>query len=298
MTISIELFPPRNPEGSARLDTLLAQLFGFQISKLSVTEGALASDAAGSMETVRHAQDLTGLPITSHLVSWGKTPAEIDWQIEKLRELGVRSILALRGDRRSTRSGAFPQGDQLTAYLSQTAPEFELGVAAYPEGHPEDHGFDQTLDILASKADAGARFAVTQFCFDLDAIERLREGMAARHIGLALQIGVLPVRDLGAAKRLAQQCGASIPAWIETWLSAWEQEADQAWNDQGATTLALDWCRELTARGFDDLHLYALNRAEPTISLLQGLDVGRSKERHAATRHRPSRADFASAPAF
>ncbi len=293
MPISIELFPPRNSEGAARLDTLLAGLSRYQISKLSVTEGALASDAAGSMETIERAQALTGLPITSHLVSWGKSEQEIVWQVEKLRTLKVRSILALRGDKRGTEPGVFAQADQLTAYLNKVAPEFEIGIAAYPEGHPEDRDFRQTLDILASKADAGARFAVTQFCFDLDALERLRQGLADRNIAIDLHVGVLPIRELASAKRLAQQCGADIPDWIATWIAAWEEETGQTWNDQGAAALALDWCQQLKTRGFDHLHLYALNRAQPTLDLLQGLDLG--KRRIATADRRPSRADFATA---
>lgn len=296
MTVSIELFPARNPAGRERLEALLKTLPRFAINGLSVTEGALASEAQGSVETIDQAQRLTGLPITSHLVAWGKCEAELDWQLDALSARGVRSILALRGDKRANSSGPIQRGDQLVAYLARKAPGFRVGVAAYPEGHPEDRDFQQTLDVLAAKADAGARFAVTQFSFDMAALERLREGLAKRGIALPLHIGVLPIRDLEAAQRLADRCGAALPSWVSTWVRTWEMESGQAWNDQGAAALGLDWCQQLRIRGFEHLHLYALNQPEPTVSLLRGLGLQRDWGQTAAL-FRPSRSDLASAPA-
>ncbi len=290
MSVSIELFPPRTADGEARLNALLTRLSAFEVAKLSVTEGALASDAEGSMETIAKAQVTTGLPITSHLAAWGKSRQDIDWQLDQLRHLDVRSVLALRGDKRDLAAGEFQQADQLTDYIAKSAPDMEIGVAAYPESHPEDQKFDQTLDILASKADSGARFAVTQFSFDMAALLRLREAMERRRIDLDLHIGVLPIRDLNSARRLALQCGANIPKWIETWIASWEGETGQSWNDLGAAALALDWCQQLQRGGFGHLHLYALNQAEPTLSLLNGLGLGIKAPPRAATI--PSRADF------
>lgn len=291
MNVSIELFPARTPEGGERLKALLSALPRYAVDNLSVTECALASDTQGSMETINLAQRLSGLPVTSHLVAWGKTEAELELQVEALRARSVSSILALRGDRRGSQHGAFERADQLVSYLRQHAPDIQVGVAAYPEGHPEDRDAQQTLDILAAKADAGARFAVTQFSFDLGALERLRDGLAQRGLDLPLHVGVLPIRELASAQRLADRCGAALPAWLEAWIATWEQETGAPWNDQGAAALCLDWCQRLQRSGFNTLHLYALNQPEPSLSILRGLGLRRDWGQTAAL-FRPSRAEL------
>lgn len=276
--ISLEFFPPKarrdwpaffqTVERLARLDPLFA----------SVTYGAGGSTNADSLEIVSRIQQEYGLETMAHLTCIGSTTGDIDRFLGDLAAAGVDNVLALRGDLPldgsvdvSSPSPLQYASDQVTLIRS-SFPEMGIGVAGYPEVHPEAESLQEDLSFLKLKLDRGADFAITQLFFDNslyhDFVKR------ARDAGITKPIipGILPVVSLKVIKRIISLCGASMPAGFLAEL----EQADQAGGAAAVQKVGIAHARrqikELLEAGVPGVHIYTLNRAEVVVELVEGLE--------------------------
>jgi len=265
IAVSFEFFPPKNEKMEAQLWEAVETLAPLRPEFVSVTYGAGGSTRTRTHATVERIIREAGLPAAAHLTCVEASRDEIREVAEQYWEVGVRHIVALRGDP-TTPGGSFvPHPDgyasaaELVAGLKRIAP-FEISVAAYPETHPEAQSAEADVDNLQRKLDAGADRAITQFFFDPDHFFGFRERLAARGIDAPLVPGILPVSNVAQTRKFAAQCGAAIPAWMEGLFEGLDERPDA--RKLVAATLAAEFCRRLYAGGVRDFHFYTLNRAE------------------------------------
>ena len=283
--ISFEVFPPRTPEGEQRLRQTLERLAPLRPAFVSVTCGAGGSATDASFGVIEALAEHPSLPVAGHLTCVGRSRAEIDAEITRYWDAGVRHIVALRGDvpAGATRFEPHPDGYagsvELVEAISRLAP-FEISVSAYPEPHPESVSMLHDLRVLARKADAGATRAITQFCFDTDQIVRLRERIAGAGVPLTVVPGILLATDFAGVSRMAERCGASIPAWLGERFHGLDDDP-QTRKLVGAI-VAAEQVDRLRREGFEDFHFYTLNQGELAPAVCRLLGVQPAPERTAA----------------
>jgi methylenetetrahydrofolate reductase (NADPH) len=276
MSVSFEVFPPRTPEAEQRLWQTLERLAPLGPSFVSVTCGAGGSATDATLGVLRAISGRTALPAAGHLTCVGRSRAETDAEVMRYWEAGVRHIVALRGDAPDAADHFEPHPEgyanavELVAGIRRLAP-FEISVAAYPEPHPDSQSVMHDLAVLARKADAGATRAITQFCFDTDAIVRLRERIRSAGISLTVVPGILLATDFAAVARMAQRCGASVPAWLGERFVGLDDDP-QTRKLLGAIAAA-EQVDRLRREGFEDFHFYTLNQADlaPAVCRLLGV---------------------------
>ena len=285
MSISFEVFPPRTPEGELRLQETLDRLAPLDPSFVSVTCGAGGSAKDATFGVLEGLGARGTMPAAGHLTCVGLSRAEMDAEIARYWSIGVRHIVALRGDVPAG-AGAFephPHGYassvELVEAIRRQAP-FEVSVATYPEPHPDSVSVLHDLRVLARKAEAGATRAITQFCFDTDAIAQLRDRIAGADIPLRVVPGIVLTTDFAATARMAGRCGASIPAWLNERFAGLDNDA-QTRKLVGAI-VAAEQVDRLRRDGFEDFHFYTLNQGELAPAVCRLLGVRPVPERSAA----------------
>jgi len=268
VAISFEFFPPKTADGEARLWDAIERLTPLHPSYVSVTCGAGGNPAEGTAPLVDALRAQAGLRAAAHLTCATAPRDAIDQIAEGYRASGVRDIVALRGDR--PKDGAKrPNGThysfavELVAALRRIG-GFEISVAAYPETHPEAASPDADFDNLRRKIDAGASRAITQYCFDTEAVLRLRDRMAAAGIEAPLSVGILPVHNFTQIRRFSEGCGAGVPDWLGALFEGLDDDPDQ--RALIGASVAAEQARRLIVEGITELHFYTLNRAELTVA--------------------------------
>ncbi|HYC94654.1 MAG TPA: methylenetetrahydrofolate reductase, partial [Sphingomicrobium sp.] len=218
----------------------------------------------------------TELTPAAHLTCVGATREEIDEIARSYWDVGVRHIVALRGDMPepgqayAPHPGGYANAAELVAGLKRVAP-FELSVAAYPEVHPDSDCLENDLDNLLRKIDAGADRAITQFFFSADSFLRFRDRIAAIRPDVEIVPGILPVSNVATARRFAGQCGAAIPEWMDRLFEGLDELP--AARQLVAATIAGELCGQLYAGGVRHFHFYTLNRAELAYAICHLLGV-------------------------
>ncbi len=261
--VSFEVYPPKSPEAAERLDGEIEKIGLFRPDFLSVTYGADGSGRESSLRLVERLQRRATLPITAHLTCVGSTRDETDAIARRWRDTGITRIAALRGDMPGggpwvSHPGGYANGADLVAGLRRIA-DFDIAVAAYPECHPDSADEAADLDNLKRKIDAGADTAITQFCFDTDAIVRLRDRAAAAGIAAPVIPGILPITHFARVAGFSRRCGAGIPDWLEAQFEGLDD--DPRTRDLVAVSVAAEQCLRLMAEGFERFHFFTLNRA-------------------------------------
>jgi methylenetetrahydrofolate reductase (NADPH) len=277
VALSFELFPPKTPAAAERLWQTVEQLRPLAPHYVSVTCGAGGNPAEGTAALVEALRRDARLAAAAHLTCACAPAAAVETIARHYWEAGVRHLVALRGDRPKD-AAARPAGAHhafardLVAALRRIAP-FEISVAAYPEAHPEAASAAADLDNLKRKVDAGAVRAITQYCFDTEQVLRFRDRMAAAGIAAPLAVGIMPVHDFGQIRRFSEGCGAGVPAWLGALFAGLEDDPDERL--RVGARVAAEQAGRLIAEGIRELHLYTLNRAEPTLAAcrLLGLDA-------------------------
>jgi len=277
-SFSFEFFPPKTDEGERLLWQAVRQLEPLDPTFVSVTYGAGGSTRDRTVRvTGRIAAETTLTPV-GHLTCVASSLAELRTVIGSYADAGVRHVLALRGDMPGGPDVAWeahPDGlehsDDLVRLVRDLG-QFCVGVAAFPEGHPEAAGdLDKDAEFLAQKFRAGAEFAVTQFFFDADDYFRLVD--RARRYGSDAPIipGIMPVTNVRQIQRFAQLSGAEFPAALADRLHAVEDDADavRAIGVEVATRL----CERLLDGGAPGLHFYTLNRSTSTREIYENLGL-------------------------
>lgn len=265
--ISFEFFPPKTEEAEGRLWGTVDKLKTLDPTYVSVTCGAGGNPAAGTAGWVKALRERKGLRAAAHLTCASSPRSEIDGLARHYWESGVRHIVALRGDRpkdgRDRTVDHYSCAIELVEALRRIG-DFEISVAAYPEVHPDATSADADLDNLKRKVDAGANRAITQYCFDTDAVLRFRDRMAEAGIDVPLAVGILPVHNFKQMRRFSESCGAGVPGWLTAMFEGLEDEPQQ--QALVGASVAAEQARRLIVEGIGQLHFYTLNRADLTIA--------------------------------
>lgn len=279
IAVSFEFFPPKTEKMAETLWESIQTLAPLRPRFVSVTYGAGGSTRERTHATVERILKETELTPAAHLTCVGASRDEIDAVARGYWELGVRHIVALRGDPPEPGAKFEPHPDgyanaaELVAGLKRIAP-FDISVACYPELHPDSGSRAADLDNLKRKVDSGADRAITQFFFSADSFFAFRDAAAAAGIDVELVPGILPVTNVATTRRFASQCGASIPDWLDDLFEGLDDLPSA--RQLISAAVAAELCGQLYAGGTRCFHFYTLNRAELSYAICHLLGV-RSK---------------------
>jgi len=278
--VSFEFFPPKTEKMEQTLWESIKTLEPLQPRFVSVTYGAGGSTRERTHATVERILNETPLTPAAHLTCVAASRAEIDALARDSCQLGVRNIVALRGDPPEAGTAYQPHPDgyanaaELVAGLKRVAP-FDISIAAYPECHPDSASRQADIENLKRKVDAGADRAITQFFFSPDCFFRFRDDAAAAGIDVEIVPGILPVSNVATTRRFAATCGASIPQWLDDLFEGLDDLP--AARQLIAATVAAELCGQLYAGGVRHFHFYTLNRAELSYAICHLLGVRAKK---------------------
>lgn len=278
--VSFEFFPPNTEKMNQTLWESIEKLAALEPRFVSVTYGADGSTRERTHDAVERIAQETSLTAAPHLTCIGADRAEIDDIAREYWDMGIRHLVALRGDPPPDATGYTPHANgyayasDLVAGLRKVA-DFDISVAAYPEVHPEAQNAIADLDNLRRKLDAGATRAITQFFFDVDTFLRYRDLCAAAGIESAIVPGILPITRFPQLQRFAEQCGASVPEWLCRRFDGLEDDAET--RQMIAASIAIEQVQRMQAEGISEFHFYTLNRSELTYAICHALGV-RSKQ--------------------
>ena len=276
---SLELFPPRTPEGAAKLPSTLKKLAATGPEFFSVTYGALGSDQNGTYDTLMTVVRETGVEAAPHLTCIGSTRGHIAALLQQYRDAGVKRIVALRGDLPATAysaaaPGEFHYANELVAFIRESHGDyFRIEVAAYPEMHPQAADIGSDFAHFKRKVEAGADAAITQLFYIADAYFAFRDRCAAAGITTPIVPGIMPITGFQNIVRFTGNCGADLPRWIRLRLEEL-QDDKPALLDFGTEVVAR-LCETLIKGGAPSLHFYTINQADPTLRLCSALGLGR-----------------------
>ena len=274
--VTFEFFPPKSEEMERTLWRSIEQLAVLEPRFVSVTYGADGSTRERTHAAVARILAETDLTAAPHLTCVGAGRGEIEEIARRYWDIGVRHLVALRGDPPKDLSGYRPHPDgypfaaELVAGLKRVA-DFDISVAAYPEVHPEARDAQFDLDNLKRKIDAGASRAITQFFFDVDVYLRFRDRCARAGIDSVIVPGILPITRFPQLERFAEQCGATVPAWLSERFEGLDDDAET--RQLIAASVAIEQVRALQREGIDEFHFYTLNRSELTYAICHALGV-------------------------
>ena len=271
--VSLEFFPPKTPEGADKLRAVRQQLYALKPEFCSVTYGAGGSTQEGTFTTVREIL-AEGVPAASHFSCIGATKASVREQLAMLKGMGVRRLVALRGDLPSGygAGGEFQYASDLVAFIrAETGQDFQIEVAAYPEIHPQAKSAEADLQAFAVKARAGADSAITQYFYNPDAYFRFVDDVQRLGVTLPVVPGIMPITSSTQLMRFSDACGAEIPRWIRLRLQGYgdDVESIKAFGLDVVTAL----CEKLLAGGAPSLHFYTMNQSVATMALLRRLGL-------------------------
>jgi methylenetetrahydrofolate reductase (NADPH) len=270
---SLEFFPPRTPEGVAKLAATRAQLAQLKPGFCSVTFGAGGSTREGTLATVL-AIRAEGLAAAPHLSCIGSTKESLRAVLEAYRGHGIDHLVALRGDLPSgtADAGEFRYASELVAFIrSETGDAFHIDVAAYPEAHPEASSPDADLANFRRKIDAGADSAITQYFYNADAYFDFVDRAAGVGVSVPIVPGIMPIASATKLARFSDSCGAEIPRWIRRRLEGYGDDAASI--RAFGLDVVTDLCSRLLAGGAPGLHFYTLNQAALTTTIWQRLGL-------------------------
>ena len=263
-SFSFEFFPPKTEEGRTSLQATTQQLAQLKPRFFSVTFGAGGSTRDGTYDAVRDIQ-AQGLAAAPHLSCIGSTRQNIRDILAGYKALGIRHVVALRGDLPSgmMSPGELRYASELVEFIrAETGDWFHIEIAAYPEMHPQAQNMEHDLRNFKRKVDAGADSAMTQYFYNADAYFRFVDDCEAMGIDIPIVPGVMPITNYKQLARFSDACGAEIPRWIRKRLEAYGDDLDSIRAFGLDVTLML--CEQLLAAGSPGLHFYTMNRAGPT----------------------------------
>ena len=271
--VSVEFFPPKTPEGAVKLRAVRQSLYALKPEFCSVTFGAGGSTQEGTFGTVSEILE-EGVSAASHFSCIGATRDTVRGQLATLKAMGVKRLVALRGDLPSGygAGGEFQYASDLVAFIrAETGHDFHIEVAAYPEVHPQARSAESDLQAYAAKVRAGADAAITQYFYNADAYFRFVD--ESQRLGLTVPVvpGIMPIGSSTQLMRFSDACGAEIPRWIRLRL--------QGFGDDSASIKAFgldvvtDLCARLRAGGAPGLHFYTMNQSSATLELCKRLGI-------------------------
>ena len=269
--LSFEFFPPKTPEGADKLRLTRQALYAHKPEFCSVTFGAGGSTQEGTFRTVKAIQD-EGVSAASHFSCVGATRATVRDQLADLQAMGIKRLVALRGDLPSGygMGGEFHYASDLVAFIrAETGDDFHIEVAAYPEIHPQAKSADADLQAFAAKVRAGADSAITQYFFNADAYFRFVDDVQRLGVEVPVVPGIMPITSSTQLMRFSDACGAEIPRWIRLRLQGFGD--DTASIKSFGLDVMTDLCDQLCAAGVPGIHFYTMNQAAATTEIIRRL---------------------------
>ena len=270
---SFEFFPPQTPEGAEKLTATRKQLALLKPEFFSVTFGAGGSTQDRTLETIRqiHTEGYNAAP---HLSCVGSTRENIRAMLFTYRDMGIKRIVALRGDLPSGMGsiGEFQYANELVSFIrAQTGEHFHIEVAAYPEFHPQARSPREDIANFKRKVMAGANSAITQYFYNPDAYFRFVEECRKMGVTAPIVPGIMPIVKFSQLARFSDACGAEIPRWMRKTLESYgdDNASVQAFGLDVVTQL----CEKLLAGGAPGLHFYTLNQAGPSQEIWKRLGI-------------------------
>jgi len=271
--ISLEFFPPKTAEGADKLRAVRQKLYTLKPEFCSVTFGAGGSTQEGTFGTVRDIL-AEGVAAASHFSCVGATKTTVRAQLATLKAMGVKRLVALRGDLPSGygAGGEFQYASDLVAFIrAETGDDFFIEVAAYPEVHPQAKSPASDLQAFAAKVNAGANSAITQYFYNADAYFRFVNDIASMGVEVPVIPGIMPIGSSTQLMRFSDACGAEIPRWIRLRLQSFGD--DVASIKSFGLDVVTDLCEQLRAGGAPGLHFYTMNQSAATLSLCERLGL-------------------------
>ena len=271
--ISIEFFPPKTAEGADKLRGVRQALYALKPEFCSVTFGAGGSTQAGTLATVQAILN-EGVAAASHFSCIGATRDSVRLQLAQFKAMGVRRLVALRGDLPSGygAGGEFHYASDLVAFIrAETGHDFHLEVAAYPEVHPQAKSPQADLQAFVTKVKAGADSAITQYFYNSDAYFRFVDDVHKLGVDVPIVPGIMPITSSSQLLRFSDACGAEIPRWIRLRLQAYGD--DVASIKAFGLEVVTDLCDQLRCAGAPGLHFYSMNQSVATLAICEQLNL-------------------------
>jgi len=271
-TLSYEFFPPKSEEAATQLTAVVRELRSLGPDFVSITR--TGGGAPPTIELTARFQEEFAIPAMSHLTCAGYTQEELGGLLDDAWSRGIRNVLALRGDAApgstsfSVTTGGFANASDLVTFAAARH-DFCLGVAGYPEGHPQALNLTRDAEYLKLKQDNGADFVITQLFYDNEDFLRWRDRVRGLGVTLPLIAGILPIGNVAQIKRFLTLCGAKIPHELLLRLEALEHDGPSV--EAAGRDHAVKQCEGLLAEGVAGLHFYTLNRSEATAHIVSNL---------------------------
>lgn len=273
--LSFEIFPPKTTDGDAALWENVERLAKFKPAFVSCTYGAGGSTRDRTADLCEGITSRFGIAATAHFTCLGGTRDELREFLKAARSRGIANIMALRGDPPAGQTefrqveGGLRHANELVSLIRSEFSDFGIGVAGYPEKHPEAPSLESDLDNLKRKVDAGANAVFTQLFFSNENFLRFRDRYRRAGITVPLVPGIMPVLNFAQIKRITSLCGAVLPAAFAAKLEAAQEDKDAQFH--AGVEFATAQCRELVAEGVPGIHFYVLNRSQACDEILGAL---------------------------
>lgn len=271
---SLEFFPPRDEAGQARLAECAQALKVIDPSYVSVTFGAGGTTRDGTLETVQTLKGM-GFDAAPHLSCIGSSRDQLRLMLDRYQEMGVRRIVALRGDLPSGMGSMGGQGalshavDLVRLIREHSGDWFHVEVAAYPEMHPQSSGPQKDLQHFVEKVNAGANAAITQYFFNADAYFDFVDRAQMHGVTVPIVPGIMPITNYSQLIRFSDMCGAEVPRWIRLRLA--EMGDDRASIRAFGIDVVAELCQTLLENQVPGLHFYTLNNAAATLAIWKSI---------------------------
>ena len=275
LNVSFEFFPPKTIEASFRLWDTVQTLAPLAPRFVSVTYGAGGTTRQLTREAVAAIAGSTDLSVAAHLTCVDATKEDTLSLAKSWADLGVKDIVALRGDHPTGTEGFAPHPEgfanscEMIEALAASG-DFNIRVGAYPHKHPEADSLKNDVDWLKRKIDAGASEAITQFFFEADDFLRFRDLCDKAGITAPITPGILPIENWAGTKAFAQRCGAQIPDWMD---AAFQTALRDDRSDLLSVALSTELCSDLIDGGVENFHFYTLNKPELTRDICAAIGV-------------------------
>ena len=276
--ISFEFFPPKTEEMERSLWDTIKRLAPLHPNFVSVTYGAGGSTRERTHSTITRILKETSLLPAAHLTCVGASRGEIDDIVDRYHEVGVRHIVALRGDPPGgigtsyfTHPDGYRSSAELVAGIKKRHGDIEVSVSAYPEKHPESPDFDADIDTLKAKVEAGAARAITQVFFDNDLYFRYLDRVRARGITIPIVPGIMPMHNFKQARNFVTRAGTTVPDWLAQKFEGLDDDPET--RKLVAATVAAGQVQKLAKHGVDTFHFYTMNRADLVFAISHLLGI-------------------------
>ena len=285
--VSFEFFPPQTEEMEKILWESIERLAPLAPNFVSVTYGAGGSTRERTHATVKRILAETPLTPAAHLTCVAATREEIDAVVRNYHSVGVRHIVALRGDsaggvgsQYAPHPGGYKNAADLVGGIKRRYHDIEVSVSAYPEKHPDSPTVDADIDMLKAKVDAGATRAMTQFFFENDLYFRYLDRVRARGIEIPIVPGIMPMHNFKQARGFVTRAGTSVPDWLAAKFDGLDDDPDT--RKLVAATVVAGQVQKLAKHGVDTFHFYTMNRADLVFAISHLLGIRAKSAQKAA----------------